>query len=155
MRRVAVLAVLAGFATACAPPLTVDPAPHAAVPGCARVILAMPDTVGGLARRDTTSQATDAWGDEYPIVVRCGVEVPGPTTDPCVTIDTGGYAADWVTRRVGDAWVATTYGRDPAVEAVIPQIRVDEAVGDVLAELTPAASLAAATGRACVGLDDV
>ncbi len=138
----------------CAPVLPVSPAPHAADPRCAAVMLAMPDTVGGLERRGTTSQATDAWGAEYPIVVRCGVDVPGPTTDTCVTITTTGYTADWVIRDDGDRWVATTYGRNPAVEAIVPKIRVDAAVDDVLTELTPPASQAPSTGRACVGLAD-
>jgi hypothetical protein len=117
-------------------------------------MLAMPGTLGGLERRGTTSQATDAWGEEYPIVARCGVDVPPPTTDPCVTIETTGYAVDWIIRDETDQWVATTYGRNPAVEALIPKIRADAAVDDLLAELTPPASLAPATGRACIGLGD-
>ncbi len=117
-------------------------------------MLAMPGTVGGLARRATTSQATDAWGGDYPIVVRCGVDLPPPSTDPCVTIDTAGYSADWVVRDDGENWVATTYGRNPAVEAIVPKIRADAAVEDVLSSFTPPASLAPETGRACVGLAD-
>jgi len=142
------------FLSSCATPLVVSPAPHAADPNCAAVMLAMPDTVGGLARRATTSQATDSWGDEYPIVVRCGVDVPGPSTDTCVTITTTGYTADWIVREEPDAWIATTYGRNPAVEAIVPKIRADAAVDEVLTELTPPASLAGTTGRACVGLGD-
>ncbi len=146
--------MIALLATGCAAPLVVSPAPHAADPRCASVMLAMPDTVGGLARHATTSQATDAWGDDFAIVVRCGVDVPGPSTDTCVTITTAGYSADWVVRDDGDAWMATTYGRNPAVEAVVPKIRADAAVDDVLTALTPPASQAPSTGRACVGLGD-
>ena len=114
----------------------------------------MPGTLGGLERQSTTSQATDAWGDDYPIVARCGVDVPPPSTDPCVTIETTGYGVDWIVREEEDHWVATTYGRNPAVEALIPKIRADAAVDDLLAALTPPASLAPTTGRACVGLSD-
>jgi hypothetical protein len=118
-------------------------------------MLAMPDTVGGLPRRGTTSQATDAWGSEYPIVAKCGVDVPAPTTDPCVTIDTVGYSVDWIVHDGADAWVATTYGRNPAFEVTVPRIQADAAIDDLLAALTPPASLAPATGRSCVGLGDV
>jgi hypothetical protein len=118
-------------------------------------MLAMPDTVGGLERRGTTSQATDAWGQEYTIVAKCGLDVPPPTTDPCVTIDTAGYSVDWIVHDGPHAWVATTYGRNPAVEVTVPKIRADAAINDLLAALTPPASLAPATGRSCVGLGDV
>ena len=114
----------------------------------------MPDRLGGLERRATTSQATDAWGDEFAIVARCGVEVPGPSEDVCIAVETGGYAADWVISETEDSRIATTYGRNPAVEVTIPKIRADEAVADVLAELTPPVALADPTGRACVGLAD-
>ena len=59
------VALLAG----CSQPLIVDPAPYAADPDCARVMLAMPTSVGGLDVRGTSSQATAAYGAEYPIVV--------------------------------------------------------------------------------------
>lgn len=147
------LAVGAGALAACAPPVGVQAAPDAANPDCARVMIAAPDPLGGLPLRETTSQATAAWGEEFVIVARCGVPVPGPTTDPCVTVEAGGYTADWVLADEGGLWRATTYGRDPAVEAVIPKARADEAVADLLAELTPSAALAPTTGRACLGLD--
>ncbi len=149
------LAVAVGSLAACATPLPIDPAPHAADPNCARVMLAMPGAVGGLDRRGTTSQATDAWGSEYPIIAKCGVDVPAPTTDPCVTIATTGYTVDWIVHDGPDVWVATTYGRNPALQVIVPKIRVDSAMEDILSELTPPASLAPTTGHACVGLSDV
>ena len=148
------LATALGALAGCATPLPVDPAPHAADPDCARVMLAMPDALGGLERRGTTAQATDAWGAEYPIVAKCGADVPAPTTDPCVTVETAGYSVDWIVYDGADAWVATTYGRTPALEVTVPKIRADAAINDLLAALTPPASLAPATGRSCVGLGD-
>jgi hypothetical protein len=140
----------------CSTPLPLDPAPHAADPHCASVMLAMPDIIGGLARRGTTAQATDAWGSDHPVVAKCGVDVPGPTTDTCVTIQTAGYSVDWVVHDGTDSWIATTYGRNPAVEILVPKaVHADSAIEDILSELTPPASLAATTGRACVGLGDV
>jgi hypothetical protein len=84
----------------------------------------MPDSLGdGLPKRDTTAQATTAWGDpEAPIVLRCGVEPPGPTTEHCQTVETpGGPSIDWVTVENEDgSWTLTTYGRTPAVELHVP-----------------------------------
>lgn len=137
----------------CTAPIVVDPAPHADDPACASVMLAVPDTVGGLPRRGTTGQATDAWGEGFEIVMRCGIELPAPTTDSCVTIELpGGTTVDWIVADQGEWWVAATYARDPAVEVVVPKVRADQAIGDVLAELTPAAALASVDlGHACVG----
>jgi hypothetical protein len=117
---VATLALLAG----CSSAVAADAAPHATDPVCARVVLAMPDSLGDdLPKRDTTAQATTAWGDpEAPIVLRCGVEPPGPTTEHCQTVETpGGPSIDWVTAENDDgSWTLTTYGRSPAVELHVP-----------------------------------
>lgn len=133
----------------CAHPYVVDPAPYAADPDCARVMLAVPDTVGGLEHRGTTSQATQAWGDEYEIVARCGVEPPGPTTEQCIAVETPAASVDWLMLETDDAWVGVTFGRSPALELTVPKIRADEAVGDVLAELSSAAALAPGNGLEC------
>ncbi len=157
MRRLKYHVVLATASLAlasCTPALNVDPAPSANDPGCAEVMISVPDVVGGLKMRATDSQATAAWGDDYPIVMRCGVEIPEPTTDPCFTIDAGRYSADWVTQDVGDYRIAVSYGRDPAVEVTVPLIRADDAVAEILTVLTPAASLADPTGHTCVGYAD-
>lgn len=138
-------ALLAG----CAQPLVVAPAPYAADPDCARVMLAMPNSVGGLDVRGTTSQATAAYGDEYPIVVRCGVEPPGPTTDACVAVEASGGSQDWLVVEDGDHWRATSFGRSPAVEVLIPLERAQDAVSDLLAELSAPAALAPANGLSC------
>lgn len=127
----------------------VEPAEYAGDPACAKVMLAVPQLVGGLEMRATTSQATQAWGDEYPIIARCGVEPPGPTTDQCIAVEAAGADVDWLMREQDDAWVATTFGRSPALELTVPKIRADEAVGDVLAELSPAAARAPGNGLVC------
>lgn len=137
--------VLAG----CSQPLVVDPAPYAADPDCARVMLAMPDAVGGLDVRGTTSQATAAYGSEFPIVVRCGVEPPGPTTDSCVAVAADGGSQDWLVVEDSDQWRATSFGRSPAVEVLIPTARAQDAVGDLLAELSGPAALAPSNGLSC------
>ena len=142
---VGAVALLAG----CTQALVVEPAPYAADPDCARVMLAMPPSVGGLDVRGTTSQATSAYGDEYPIVVRCGVEPPGPTTEACVAVAADGVDQDWVVVEDGDSWRAVAFGRSPALEVLIPSVRAQEAVGDVLAELSGPAALAPRNGLEC------
>lgn len=142
---VAAVVVLAG----CGRPVTVEAAPYAADVNCASVMLAVPEVVGGLATRGTTSQATQAWGERHEIIARCGVEPPGPTTETCLAIATPNADVDWLVREEGDTWVAVTFGRSPALEVLIPTARADEAVGEVLAELSPAAALAPSNSLEC------
>jgi hypothetical protein len=83
----------------CASTVGVAVAPDAADPACARVVLALPEQLGdGLDELRTTSQATWAWGDPTdPVTLRCGVAVPGPTTEQCVTMETAsGTSIDWL-----------------------------------------------------------
>jgi Protein of unknown function (DUF3515) len=141
--------VVAPTLAGCATPIVVDAAPYAADPDCARVMLAMPDDLGGLSYHETTSQATAAYGDDYPIIVRCGVEPPGPTTDQCVTASSGGTEQDWLIVDDGDTWRATAFGRSPAVELLVPKVRAQDAVTDVLAEVSGPASLAPPNGLEC------
>src|SRR5690606_21634264 len=135
----------------CAQPVQVPVAPHAPDPVCAAVVLALPDEVEAGQRRTTSSQATAAWvpddGGE-PVVLRCGVEPPGPTTERCVAVElVDGTSIDWVS--VADdatgQWVFTTYGRVPAVGVTIPVGRSSA----ILVEIAPAVSQAPA-GRTCL-----
>ncbi|MHA7145552.1 DUF3515 domain-containing protein [Arthrobacter sp. TmT3-37] len=139
-------ALLMGVA-GCASVVDVDPAQDAANARCAEVMIALPPTVAENEQRDTNSQATSAWGNPSKVVLRCGVDVPGPTTDPCVTVND----VDWVVREGDPAWTATTYGRDPAVEVLFDPD--DVASSTVLVELGDAVARVEQT-RACVGLAD-
>ncbi len=103
----------------CAGSVTVEPAPEATDPACAEVLVRLPDAIGERGRVQTTSQSSAAWGagDDL-VVLRCGVEPLGPTTDPCVGVG----AVDWVTSRPDGEPVRTTYttyGRSPAVEVTL------------------------------------
>lgn len=141
----ALVAVLAG----CSPAVTVDPAENAADPGCAPAMLAMPEAVGEHERRETTSQATTAYGEPTAAVVRCGVTPPGPTTDACSSVND----VDWLIRQDedGSTWTATTYGRDPAVEVVFDSTAV--ASSTLLVELGSAVEQIPAERR-CLDLQD-
>lgn len=99
--------------------MDVEPAPAAAQPQCAAVLARLRSdayaVVGERRRRETDAQSTAAWGDP-PVVLRCGVTPPGPTTDPCLTVE----GVDWVAREADDAVVFTTFGRAPALEVSVP-----------------------------------
>ncbi|PKQ26318.1 MAG: DUF3515 domain-containing protein [Actinobacteria bacterium HGW-Actinobacteria-4] len=145
------IAVTVAIATlgGCAQPYVVEAAPYAGDPACAPVMLAVPDVVGGLEYRVTTSQATAAWGDEFVMVARCGVEPPGPTTDPCLAVSTGSITMDWIIREDDDFWYTTTFGRSPALELTIPKALVDEALPEILTTFSYAAALAPTNGLQC------
>jgi hypothetical protein len=143
------LAVMVAVLGGCAQPYYVEAAPYAGDPGCAPVMLAVPDLVGGLEYQVTTSQATAAWGDELVMVARCGVEPPGPTTDPCLAIDTGSVSMDWIVGEDEESWYATTFGRSPAFEVIIPKALIDEALPEILTTFSYAAALAPTNGLQC------
>lgn len=134
--------VAAGLLVAgCAAPVAdVEPAPEATDPVCAEAMVALPEAVAGLERRETDSQATAAWGDPSAVILRCGVPTPGPTTEHCVTAN----GVDWVTRDDGEFWTLTTYGRTPAVEVLFDDTRA--ASSSVMVDLAPAVSRIPATG---------
>lgn len=136
----------AAAATGCSSAVQVDVAPSATDPMCARVVLALPDDVAGLPRATTTSQATAAWGSPgAAIVLRCGVEPPGPTTDQCVTVtDPTGADVDWVVAVDGSTdtgdWTFVTFGRSPAVELTVPQALAGDQPDSLLMDVGRAVS---------------
>lgn len=159
-RVVAVAAITAittvAAAAACSSPLTVPAAPDAANPACADVVLALPRDLDGMSRLETGSQATAAWGERSaPVVLRCGVDPPPPTTDPCVTADDGTISVDWVAVQGepepdGAApWTFTTYGREPAVEVQVPSTVTRTRSTSFLIDLGPAVARVAQT-RSCL-----
>ena len=140
--------VLAAALSGCTPAADVEAAPDAANPDCATVMVALPENLAGADQRETTSQATSAWGSPAQVIVRCGVPVPGPTTDACATVN----GVDWVLREEGTMWTATTYGRDPAVEVIFDTEQV--ASSTVLVELENAVARIEQT-RECLATSDV
>lgn len=135
--------------------MALEPTPEASDPVCARTLISMPDELGGAEKRNTTTQASRAWGDP-PITVRCGVEPPGPTTDRCVTaINASGESVDWVMREIGDpeveenTWHFTTYGRAPAIEVIVPVEYAGTDATEILGVLGESVSRIPAT-RECV-----
>ncbi|WP_255372150.1 DUF3515 family protein [Cellulosimicrobium sp. CUA-896] len=154
----AVLAVgLAGATTGCAPRIGVPVADDAADPLCAEVVLALPDALGeDLPQVGTTSQATAAWGAPgAAVTLRCGVEVPGPTTDLCQSVGTGSGTVDWLVVEDGEGtWTFTTYGRDPAVQVVVPPAVSANHSTSFVADLGPAVQSVPQTRR-CLDVADL
>lgn len=110
----AVVSLLAGCGEQ---PVRAAPFDRSDSPACQRVAAHWPATVGGLEPRVTAVQSVGvaAWG-EPPVVARCGKNPPGPTTDPCIDVS----GVDWVATELEDGTMFTTFGRDPAVEVLVP-----------------------------------
>jgi len=120
-RVLASVALVAPLA-ACGTTIGATPAEDAANPACAPVMLALPDSLAGdLDKATTNAQATAAWGEPgAAVTLRCGVTPPGPSPD-CQRVESAGGAVDWIVEAGEDGtWRFTTYGREPAVEVVVP-----------------------------------
>lgn len=148
LRLVAAAAAAAALLSGCTPVVDVAPAKDAANAACAPMMVALPDSIGEAQLRKTNSQATAAWGDPSLVILRCGVNVPGPTTDRCMSVN----GVDWVIKEGDPVWTLTTFGREPATEILLDPDKISSAT--VTAELAAAAAKVPAT-RNCVGQADL
>lgn len=125
-----------------------DPAHDANNPACAEVIVRLPNTVDNLDRRYTNAQATGAWGNPASVLLYCGTEPSGPTTDTCVSVD----GVDWIIDESrAPLFRFEAYGRSPGLEVVVDS---ETATGsNVIAELSAAASFLP-QDRKCTNLSD-
>lgn len=114
------------------PPAVPSP-PVAAV--CAALQKALPDTLAGQPRRDTTptSSLTAAWGDP-PIVLRCGGPAPPGLTPTSQVTNVNGV--DWFPEPLTAGYRFTTTGRTAYVELVVPTRYAAQAGG--LTQIAPA-----------------
>lgn len=147
---VLVLAATAVLAlSGCVGTVPMDPAPDANDPICASVTVRLPDAVADLSKRETSAQATGAWGNPAAILLTCGLAKPGPTTMPCVTINN----VDWVeddSRK--PLYVYTTFGREPAVQVAVDSNTVSASTA--LVDLSAAVSTLPVTSK-CLSPSDV
>lgn len=142
-------ATLASLAlVACSPVIDVTPAKDSANAACAPMMVALPDSIGEAKLRKTNSQGTAAWGDPSVVILRCGVNVPGPTTDRCVSVN----GIDWVIKEGNPVWTLTTFGREPATEILLDPDKINSAT--VLADLSASASKIP-SNRGCVGQEEL
>lgn len=144
----AAVLILAAGLTACTPVADVESAPDAANPACAEVMVALPSVLADQQQRETDSQSSAAWGDPSKIILRCGVPVPGPTTEQCATVN----SIDWILQEDETTWTATTYGRDPAVEVIFNPEEVSSST--LLVQLENSVGRIEPT-RACVSTNDL
>ncbi|NQD87279.1 DUF3515 family protein [Paenarthrobacter sp. CM16] len=157
LRRIALTVSMASASvlalSACSPAVDVTAAADAANPACAPMMVALPDRIGDASLRKTNSQATAAWGEPSQVILRCGVNVPGPTTDRCVSVND----IDWVIKEGDPVYTLTTFGREPATEILIDPVKLEAAnisSATVLTELAAAVGKIKATGK-CVGQEDL
>jgi hypothetical protein len=135
--------LLVGSALAgCARAPEVVTAPQASAGVCASA--RWPASVSGHERVATEPDVPSAaaWGDPA-IIARCGLAPLGPTTDQCVAVDD----VDWVVRPLSDGTKATTYGRDPAIEVLVPSAYGPAPL--LLPVFTDLARTLPSTGRRC------
>jgi len=115
--------VLALALSGCSPTVSLEPAADANNPGCADVIVRLPDVVDGQARRTTNAQSTAAWGNPATIILRCGIEPVEVSTLPCVTSS----GVDWlVDESAKPSYRFISYARTPALEVIVDS---EKAVG--------------------------
>ncbi len=122
---VLVAAVAVPVALLLSRPLQVRTPPSASDPACARLARALPQRLGSLDRRPTSSSspAVAAWGDPA-VVWLCGVREPA-VAQTCVEAN----GEDWVAVELGgDGLAFTTDGRSPAVQVLVPHAYAPEAL---------------------------
>jgi hypothetical protein len=112
-----------------------EAAPHAADPACAGVLDRLPPRLLDAGRGSTDVAGAAVWGDPR-ITLRCGVPVPGPSTDRCLTVD----GVDWVLTEPDGAVRFTSYGRSPALELTVPERYGRENAPGALTDLVAAVS---------------
>lgn len=134
----------------CAPTVRIEAAEQANTVECANMMVRLPDTVAELPRRTVNAQSTAAWGDPVAVIVRCGLERPGPSTLPCVTVD----GVDWlIDESDRPNYVFRSYGLDPATEVVLDSLVVSGTA--VLQDLAPAVVSQSAPLAKCLDAQDI
>lgn len=124
LRRVLAVAgvSLAVVLTGCTATVSLDPAPDANDPRCAKVMVLLPGNLAGQGRVWTDAQSTAAWGQPTRVILSCGVTPPGPTVLPCVSL--GGV--EWIVDDKAYPSVrVTTFGRVPAIQVFMNTKEVD------------------------------
>jgi hypothetical protein len=103
-----------------------------------------PATVAGhsMTRTSPLSPRTAAWGDPA-VIASCGWPALGPTDKECLDVDGVG----WVVEPLHDGVKFTTFGRDPAIEVLVPDAYQPEPL--LLPAFGPAAKALPANGHTC------
>ena len=129
----------------CSATVILNPAPNSNDPGCAEVIVRLPQQTAQQPRRTTSAQATAAWGDPTTVTLTCGLEPITVSALPCITA--GGV--DWVvdeTQKPNYRFIS--FGRTPATLVTIDSTKVSGAT--VLEDLGQAVQFTKQTKK-CLG----
>lgn len=112
-----VLLASAFLLASCSSALRIEPFEDADTPACHQASELWPPAVQGMEPRPVALQTPSvaAWGDPE-VIARCGGTPPGPTSSACYDVD----GVHWIEIELDDGWSFTTYGRDPAIEVLIP-----------------------------------
>jgi hypothetical protein len=140
-----VIGVAGGVLSACSQGVAVTPPSHQRA--CEAATALWPKSVAGKAPQPvdvSTGRSSDAaaWGDPA-VIATCGWPGLAPTTQDCLDVD-GVY---WVVQQLSDGVRFTTFGRDPAIEVLVPHTYAPEPL--LLPSFGPAARALPTNGRAC------
>lgn len=131
--------------SACSPTVSLEPANDANNPGCAEVMVRLPDTVDGQERRSTNAQSTAAWGNPATVILRCGIEPVEISTLPCVTAS----GVDWlVDDTAKPSYRFISFARTPALEVIVDS---EKAVGVNALDSLSSAVMSIEATKTCVG----
>ncbi|WP_404383896.1 DUF3515 domain-containing protein [Knoellia locipacati] len=114
---VALCATAVVVLSGCSSAVEIAPAPLATGDVCRAVASAWPTKVGDQERREVSDASAGAAYGDPAIIARCGVAALGPTTNDCIEVDGMG----WVAEGLSDGTRFTTFGREPAIEVLIPK----------------------------------
>jgi hypothetical protein len=140
-----VLGVAGGLLSGCSSVVHVTPPEHAA--GCESATAKWPAKVANQETRAVDPNGGDenaarAWGDPA-VIATCGWPALGPTDMECLDVD-GVY---WVVEPLSDGVKFTTFGREPAIQVLVPDAYKPEPL--LLPAFGPAAKALPANGRTC------
>lgn len=100
----------------CAATINIEAAPLANDPGCAEIIVRLPDQIGEADKRVTNAQSTAAWGEPAAVLLRCGLPEVDASTLTCVTAGD----IDWlVDDSAKPSYRFITFGTNPATEVIV------------------------------------
>jgi len=125
MKFFAVTAVLFTLVlSGCSATVSLDSAPDANNPDCAKVVVRLPNQTANQQKRITNSQSTAAWGDPVSITLTCGLEPINVSKLTCITA--GGV--DWVVdESQKPVYRFISFGRTPATMVTVDSNRVSGA----------------------------
>lgn len=130
----------------CAQSIYVKAGPQATAALCGNLLLDTPETLAGLPRQKTTSQATTAWGKPgAAITLTCGAKPAEPSAGDCQSISARvrntAVTLEWIAQGNNEnGWQFTTFGTQPTVVVQVPPSIELSQPSAVLVDLAPALS---------------